>query len=116
MVSGSRGDFFFWFVYFGPKYSAKKKSVHTLVNFLSGSAKLAIWLTCRNRAQSGTGLRVSVRVEPVLVLKGLLKARLRVEHTYYGSPDCLPQGLKALFHHSFQLDYHCVEEHNAGCD
>lgn len=62
---------------FGPKYCAKKKTVHTLLNFLSGSAKLAIWLTRRSRAQNVGS------VEPMPVLKGLLKARLRVEHTYF---------------------------------
>ena len=66
---------------FGPKYCAKKKDVHSLVNFVSGAAKLAIWLTRRNRAQSVGS------VEPVLVLKGLLKARLRVEHAYYRMMD-----------------------------
>ena len=34
-------NFSFGLFIFGPKYCAKKKSVHTLVNFLSGSAKLA---------------------------------------------------------------------------
>lgn len=38
-------SFSFSLFIFGPKYSAKRKSVHTLLNFLSGSAKMAIWLT-----------------------------------------------------------------------
>ena len=50
---------------------------------LSASAKLAIWLTRRNRAQ-GAG-----SVEPVPVLEGLVKARLRVEHSYYQMMDNL---------------------------
>ena len=62
---------------FGPKYCAKKKPVHTLLNFISGSAKLAIWLTRKNQVQTVGS------VEPVSVLRGLLKARLRVEHAYY---------------------------------
>ena len=62
---------------FGPKYSAKKKNVHTLLNFLPGSAKLAIWLTWKNQAQNAGS------VELVPVLKGLIQARLRVEHSYY---------------------------------
>ncbi|KAJ3614016.1 hypothetical protein NHX12_017593, partial [Muraenolepis orangiensis] len=66
---------------FGPKYSAKKKGVHTLLNFLSGAAKMAIWLTRRNRVQ-GVG---SVALLPVL--RGLLRARLKVEHTYYHLMD-----------------------------
>ena len=75
---------------FGPKYCAQKKSVHTLVNFLSGSAKLAIWLTRKNGAQSVGS------VEPVLVLKGLLKARLRVEHSYYQMMDDM-QGFRHIW-------------------
>ena len=54
----------------------QKKSVHALLNFISGSAKLASWLTHRNQA------RTVASVEPVSVLRGLLKARLRVEHAY----------------------------------
>ncbi|KAJ3608922.1 hypothetical protein NHX12_023450 [Muraenolepis orangiensis] len=42
-------EFSFILFIFGPKYSAKKKGVHTLLNFLSGAAKMAIWLTRRNR-------------------------------------------------------------------
>lgn len=41
---------------------------------LSASAKLAIWLPNKGRA-NGAG-----SVEPVLVLEGLLKTQLRVEH------------------------------------
>ncbi|TKS66148.1 putative 149 kDa protein ORF 2 [Collichthys lucidus] len=52
---------------FGPKYCAK--------------TKLAIWLTRRNRTQ-GDG---SVQLVPVL--EGLLKARLRVEYSYYHMMD-----------------------------
>ena len=74
-------DFSFGLFIFGPKYSAKKKNVHTLMNFLSGVAKLAIWLTRRNQAQS------SGSVELVPVLEGLLKTRLRVEYTYYQMMD-----------------------------
>ncbi|KAJ3586247.1 hypothetical protein NHX12_012647 [Muraenolepis orangiensis] len=46
---------------FGPKYSAKKKGVHTLLNFLSSAAKMAIWLTRRNRVQDvGSGALLPV--------------------------------------------------------
>uniref|UniRef100_H3BW47 Reverse transcriptase domain-containing protein n=1 Tax=Tetraodon nigroviridis TaxID=99883 RepID=H3BW47_TETNG len=62
---------------FGPQYCSRKRYVHTLINFLTANAKLAIWLTCKNKAQ-GAG-----SVEPAAALKGLLKARLRVEHTYH---------------------------------
>ncbi|KAJ3605666.1 hypothetical protein NHX12_027711 [Muraenolepis orangiensis] len=74
-------EFSFILFIFGPKYSAKKKGVHTLLNFLSGAAKMSIWLTRRNRVQ-GVG---SVALLPVL--RGLLKARLRVEYTYYHLMD-----------------------------
>ena len=73
--------FSFTLFIFGPKYCQRKKSAHTLINFISGAAKLAIWLTRKNQAQ-GIG-----SVEPVPVLEGLLKARLRVEHTYYRMTD-----------------------------
>ncbi|KAK2897116.1 hypothetical protein Q8A73_013496 [Channa argus] len=66
---------------FGPKYCVKKRAVHILMNWLSGSAKLAIWLTRRNQTQD-TG---SVQLVPVL--KGLLKARLRVEFVYHRMID-----------------------------
>ena len=62
---------------FGSKYAARKKSVHVLLNFLSGKAKLAIWKTRENWIQ---GL---ASVHPVLMLKGLLAARIRVEFAYY---------------------------------
>ncbi len=68
---------------FRPKYSAKKKTVHVLINFLSASAKLAIWLTRKNRAENAGS------VEPVPALEGLVKARLRVEHAYYRMMDNL---------------------------
>ena len=68
---------------FGPKYTKHKKTVHILLNFLFATAKLAIWLTRRNRTQ-GAG-----SVEPVPVLEGLVQARLRVEHAYYKMMDNL---------------------------
>ncbi len=52
-----------------------------MLNFLSGSAKLAIWLTRKNRVQNVGS------VDPVPVLEGLLKARIRVEHAYYRMTD-----------------------------
>ena len=65
---------------FGPKYFAKKRSAHNVMNFLSTSAKLTIWLTRKNQAQNVGS------VEP-LVLEGLLRARLRLEHAYYRMTD-----------------------------
>lgn len=48
-----------------------------MINFLTANAKLAIWLTCKNKAQGVSSM------EPVTVLEDLLKARLRIEHTHY---------------------------------
>lgn len=62
------GRLLVWAFFFSPKYSVNKKTVWTLFNFLSGFAKLNIWLMCKNRAQN-SGI-----VEPVSVLEGLLKA------------------------------------------
>lgn len=52
---------------FGPQYSARKKDVHTMLNTVSGSAMLAIWLKHKNRAVSS------------VELEGLFKARRSVE-------------------------------------
>ena len=46
----------------------EKEYPHTLLSILSGSANLALWLTCRNQAQSVGS------IEPVLLPWGLLKA------------------------------------------
>ena len=51
------------------------------MNFISGSAKLDIWLMRRNLAQN------TVSMELVPVLRGLLKARLRVEHGFFQTID-----------------------------
>ena len=50
------------------------KSAHKLMNF-------RLWLTKKNQAQNVRS------VEPGVVLEGLLRARLRVEHTYYRMTD-----------------------------
>lgn len=67
-LQGLNEDFSLGLFISGPNYCSKWKVVNTLTNFVSGSAKLAIWLTRRNWAQ-GTG---SVALVPVL--DGLLKA------------------------------------------
>uniref|UniRef100_A0A3P9LKP2 Reverse transcriptase domain-containing protein n=1 Tax=Oryzias latipes TaxID=8090 RepID=A0A3P9LKP2_ORYLA len=64
------------FIY-GPKYLARKRRVHVLLNFLSGEAKLAVWLTRKNRIRG-------VGSDDVLFLfKRLLVARLNVEFGFY---------------------------------
>ena len=77
MFQGLGETFSFNLFIFGPKYFAKKKYVITLLNFLSGSAKLATWLTRRNRTQN------SGSTNAMMVFQGILKARLTVEHTFY---------------------------------
>lgn len=62
-----------------PKYNVKKTHEHVPINLLIGSAKLAIWLTCKNKAR-GAGC-----FEPVLVLKGLLRVRLKIEYVFFYS-------------------------------
>lgn len=64
------------FIY-GPNYSQKNKNVHTLINFLSGLAKLAIWKSRKNRVR-GAGSE-----DASLMLTGLLTARLRGEFGFY---------------------------------
>lgn len=80
-VRGFGEVFSFSLFIFGPKYCAREKNIHTLINFVFGSAKLAIWLTRKNRMRSVGS------VEPVPVLVGLLKARLKVEHAYFRTTD-----------------------------
>ncbi|TWW53858.1 Transposon TX1 uncharacterized 149 kDa protein ORF 2 [Takifugu flavidus] len=62
---------------FGPHYRARRKAVHQLVNVLSGTAKLAIWKTRKNRVR-GQGSE-----DVVAMMTGLLAARLRVEFNFY---------------------------------
>lgn len=61
----------------GPCYSVRTKDKSVLLNFLFGQAKLATWLTRHNRLQ-GSGL-----VEPEVLFRGLVSARLRAEYEYY---------------------------------
>ena len=78
------GESFSWELFvFGPRYAAKKKESHVLINFLSAMAKLAIWLTRKNKTR-GVG-----SVDPVEVMRGLVAARLRVEHAYHKTVDNL---------------------------
>lgn len=68
MASGPWGCFSVPLFIFGQKYSVNKYE-HALINFLAGSAKLAMWLTHKNKAQ-GAGY-----IKSVLVLKGLVRAK-----------------------------------------
>lgn len=64
------------FIY-GPRYTEKRKSQLTLLHFLSGTAKLAIWKSRKNKLLGQGSLDVLV------IFKGLVAARLRIEHAYY---------------------------------
>lgn len=77
-------EFSFQMFIFGPKYSVQKKNVLVLINFLSGTAKLAIWKTRKNKLLG----HESVSVLPMFL--GLLASRLRIEYAYYKSVGCLP--------------------------
>lgn len=51
--------------------------MHILINLILGQAKLAIWKTRKNR------LRGEGTEDAVLMLTGMLAARLRVEFEFY---------------------------------
>lgn len=61
----------------GYRYSSKEKEKCVLLNFLFAQAKLAIWLTRRNRVKGG-GI-----TDPLLLFNGMVSARLRVEFEFY---------------------------------
>ena len=58
---------------FGPHYCAWRKAVHQLINLLSGTAKLPIWETRKNRVRGQGSENVA----------GLVAARFRVEFSYF---------------------------------
>jgi len=62
---------------FGPKYSAKKKQKHVLMNYVFGVAKLSIWISRKHMIQKKGSNEVNG------VFLGLLASRLRIEYAYY---------------------------------
>ena len=86
MFRGLGETFSFNLFIFDPKYFAKKKYVITLLNFLSGSAKLAIWLTRRNRTQN------SVSTNAMIHFSGHIKGSSN------GRTHLLHDGKHARFH------------------
>ncbi len=64
------------FIY-GPKYKLSKRETHVLVNFVFGQAKLAIWLSRKNKIV-GMG-----QTDVTLIFRGLIKSRLKVEFAFY---------------------------------
>lgn len=69
---------------FGPKFSPKEKTLHVLVNVLFGTTKLAIWKTRKKKVQGQLG-----SLDPVMMLAGLLSARLRVDFAFHKPTDNL---------------------------
>jgi len=62
---------------FGLKYVAAKKKIMSLINFIVGEAKLAIWLTRKRK------LKGECSVDPELMFKTLITARIRAEFAFY---------------------------------
>lgn len=62
---------------FGPKYVATDRKRVSLINFLIGEAKLAIWITRKNK------LKNSGTTEPELILKAFVSARIKAEFAFF---------------------------------
>lgn len=76
LLQGRGETFSFEIFIYGMKCRAKKKKRLYLRSVLSGSGKLDIWLTRRNRSQN------QASEESVLVLDGPKKTGLKVEHAF----------------------------------
>ncbi|KAL6481030.1 hypothetical protein MHYP_G00091100 [Metynnis hypsauchen] len=61
----------------GPKYMRSQQARCCLLNFVFGQAKLAIWLTRRNKLR-GRGL-----TDPDEMLRSFIRARVKVDFAYY---------------------------------
>ncbi|KAL6464153.1 hypothetical protein MHYP_G00264700 [Metynnis hypsauchen] len=61
----------------GPKYTRSQRARCCLLNFVFGQAKLAIWLTRRNKLR-GRGL-----TDPDEMLRSFIRARVKVDFAYY---------------------------------
>lgn len=61
----------------GVKYRMSKKILFTLLNYVIGTAKLSIWKTRKNKISGAGG------IDPVIMLKGLISNRLKIEFTFY---------------------------------
>jgi len=72
------------FVY-GPRYSVQRKRTLVLIHFLSGTAKLVIWKTRKNKLL----WQDAISVVPMFL--GIVAARLKVEFVYYKLVGCLPK-------------------------
>ena len=58
-------------------YTVKNKLMWSLINFLLGQAKIAVWLMRRKKVQEG------LVIEPEVLFCGMVSERLRVEYVYY---------------------------------
>lgn len=61
----------------GPKYSVAQRIKSQLLNFLIGQAKLAVYMTRKNKIEGREGQHV------VIVFKNLVKARLMIDFKFY---------------------------------
>lgn len=61
----------------GPKYSVAQRIKSQLLNFLIGQAKLAVYMTRKNKIEGREGQHV------VIVFKNLIKARLMIDFKFY---------------------------------
>ncbi|KAI4900412.1 hypothetical protein NFI96_009713, partial [Prochilodus magdalenae] len=61
----------------GVRYRVKVRKRVSLLNYVTGTAKLAIWKTRKNRA-AGVGC-----VDPEVMLRYLMAGRIKVEYEYY---------------------------------
>ena len=64
------------FIY-GPPYTVKDRAVHVLLNFMSGQAKLATWLSRKRMIKDG------ISDDVVVVMKRLIQTRLKIEFEYH---------------------------------
>lgn len=62
---------------FGPKYIAGRRNKISLINYIVGEAKLAIWLARKRK------LRNENFVYPEVIFKDLITARIRAEFAFY---------------------------------
>ena len=77
-LCGEMGVVFSWGLYtLGPMYSVRTKLRDLLMNFLFGQAKLTSWITRHD------GLQGLVLVDPELLFKGMVSARLHAEFEFY---------------------------------
>ena len=75
---------------FGPKYTARKKPTMVLMNFIFSNAKMATWISRKNK-MAGRGW-----TDPLRCVRGLVAARLSIEHAYFTLTNNL-EGFRAVW-------------------